>query len=157
VLRTLYSIQGVSLKRGMTMSDAIEVAEQPKEEYVNQLTAQVEWTAKMCHEVNRAYCLALGDDSQPSWADAPDWQKESAFKGVVFHLSIPGAGPEASHEAWLRQKEEDGWVYGETKDPEAKTHPCMIPFDQLPVEQKAKDHIFRAIVHQCFNLPDHEA
>lgn len=28
--------------------------------------------AQVCHEVNRAYCQALGDDSQPAWDDAPD-------------------------------------------------------------------------------------
>lgn len=38
----------------------------------------IEQTAKTAHEVNRAYCLSIGDISQPSWEDAPDWQKKSA-------------------------------------------------------------------------------
>jgi hypothetical protein len=103
--------------------------------------------AKVCHEVNRAYCAALGDLSQPSWGDAPDWQRSSACAGVEFHIANPCAGPEASHESWFAQKVADGWVYGETKDPGAKTHPCMVAFDQLPREQQAKDFIFRSIVH----------
>lgn len=103
--------------------------------------------AKVCHEANRAYCQALGDNSQPAWEEAPRWQQESAVAGVRFHLANPDAGPEASHESWLAQKEADGWVYGEVKDPEAKTHPCMVPFSELPVEQQAKDFIFRSIVH----------
>ena len=65
----------------------------------------------------------------------------------MFHLSNPGAGPEASHESWLEQKVSEGWVYGIEKDTEKKTHPCMVPFEQLSQEQKAKDYIFRAVVH----------
>ena len=46
----------------------------------------------------------------------------------------------------MRQKEEEGWTWGPVKDPEKKQHPCMVPFDQLPREQQAKDFIFRSIV-----------
>lgn len=102
--------------------------------------------ARVCHEVNRAYCEALGDFSQPSWENAPDWQKESAMLGVELHL--PGiAGPEESHVSWLDQKVRDGWKYGPIKDPDKKEHPCCVPFVELPVEQQAKDFIFRAVVH----------
>lgn len=103
--------------------------------------------ARVCHEVNRAYCQSLGDDSQPPWEDAPEWQRASALVGVDLHVKNPDAGPRASHESWVRQKVADGWRYGETKDPGAKTHPCIVPFDQLPREQQAKDFIFRAVVH----------
>ena len=103
--------------------------------------------ARTCHEANRAYCAAIGDHSQPEWSVAPVWQIESALVGVDFQISTPDAGPEASHNSWLSQKVADGWVYGDVKDAAAKTHPCMVPFDQLPREQQAKDYIFRAVVH----------
>lgn len=102
--------------------------------------------ARVAHEVNRAYCASIGDLSQPAWEDAPHWQRASAELGVSFHLN-GDHGPEASHESWMRQKLADGWRYGEVKDPEAKTHPCMVPFDQLPREQQAKDYLFRAVVN----------
>jgi hypothetical protein len=47
----------------------------------------------------------------------------------------------------MREKVEGGWKYGETKDPEAKTHPCIVPFEDLPAEQQFKDKLFRTIVH----------
>lgn len=112
----------------------------------------VEIIAKACHEVNRAYCLALGDGSQPSWEDAPQWQKDSAVLGVRLHVNDPNAGPQASHESWMAQKLADGWEYGPTKDPEAKLHPCIVPFNELPVEQQAKDFIFRAVAHALASL-----
>ncbi|WP_373088787.1 RyR domain-containing protein [Sneathiella sp.] len=102
--------------------------------------------AKVCHEANRAYCQAIGDDSQLPWDDAPEWQKDSAVAGVEFIIDNPAAGPSASHESWLKQKTAEGWKYGAVKDPAAKTHPCYVPYDELPVEQKAKDYIFGAIV-----------
>ena len=103
--------------------------------------------AMVCHEVNRAYCEALGDHSQRPWADAPVWQRESARKGVCLHLSNPDAGPQASHESWMAEKEATGWKYGPVKDEAKKEHHCMVPFHELPPAQQAKDFIFRAVVH----------
>ena len=103
--------------------------------------------ARVAHEVNRAYCQSLGDDSQSKWEDALAWQKDSAINGVKFHVENPDAGPQGSHENWMAEKVEAGWVYGEVKDLDAKTHYCIVPFWDLPHEQQAKDHIFRGVVH----------
>jgi hypothetical protein len=105
-----------------------------------------EQIARVCHEVNRAYCESLGDMSQPVWEGAPQWQKDSAMLGVKLH-SENNVGPQASHESWMAQKVAEGWVYGPVKDPEAKTHHCIVPFELLPQAQQAKDFIFRAVVH----------
>lgn len=106
----------------------------------------IEQIAKTAHEVNRAYCVSIGDKSQPSWEDAPDWQKKSAVNGVKFHIENPDAKPEDSHNSWLKEKETDGWKYGEVKDPEKKEHPCFVPYDKLPQEQKTKDYLFIGVV-----------
>lgn len=103
--------------------------------------------AQVCHEVNKAFCESIGDSSQPDWKNAPDWQKESAINGVQFHLDNPDASPSASHDNWLKQKEVDGWKYGPVKDADLKEHPCFVQYDQLPVEQRSKDFLFKQIVH----------
>lgn len=108
--------------------------------------AAIDAIAQVCHEVNRAYCEALGDMSQPSWKDAPEWQRSSARLGVNLHV-IGDFGPEASHASWMEQKLREGWKYGAFKDPENKLHHCLVPFADLPREQQAKDFIFRAVVH----------
>lgn len=101
--------------------------------------------AKMCHEANKVWCHMNGDVSQPSWEDAPDWQRVSAIDGVEFALAAPNAQPEDSHRNWMTGKIADGWVYGPVKDPVAKTHPCMVPYYQLPEFQRKKDALFLAI------------
>lgn len=106
-----------------------------------------EQIAQVAHEINKAYCQALGDDSQLQWEFAPDWQQQSAINGVNFHLENPEAGADSSHNSWMKEKVDTGWVYGEVKDAEAKTHPCVVPFNQLPKEQQAKDFLFRQVVH----------
>jgi hypothetical protein len=108
---------------------------------------QVEHIAQVAHELNKAYCESIGDNSQTTWEDAPEWQKSSAIYVVKFHLDNPGALPSASHESWLKQKTEEGWKYGEVKNAETKEHPCFVPYEQLPTEQKSKDFIFRQTVH----------
>jgi len=112
---------------------------------------QVGNIARVCHEVNRAYCESIGDTSQTSWNDAPQWQKDSAINGVRFHIGNPKAGPDNSHNEWLKEKAANGWKFGAVKDADKKEHPCFVPYDQLPTEQKAKDYIFRAIVHALAN------
>jgi len=112
----------------------------------------IEAVAKFAHDMNAAYCRAIGDDSQPSWEDAPDWQKESAMKGVQFCLSNPDAPPSANHDSWLEVKKADGWKYGPVKDEVKKEHPCFVPYDELPVEQKVKDYLFKQVVESHRNL-----
>ncbi|MDI9872744.1 RyR domain-containing protein [Flectobacillus roseus] len=61
-------------------------------------------------------------------------------------MNNPNAGPDAQHNSWMQEKIDSGWVYGQTKDTKAKTHPCLIPFKQLPEFQQKKDVLFCAIV-----------
>lgn len=102
--------------------------------------------ARVCHEVNRAYCQALGDTSQQPWSQAPRWQQESAIAGVLAIQGAPHTTPRESHEGWLAHKRADGWVYGPVKNPDLKQHPCLVPYDELPAEQRVKDHLFGAVV-----------
>ena len=102
--------------------------------------------AKVCHEVNRGYCEAIGDTSQVRWDEAPEWQRRSAIKGVHFALDNPDATAEDQHISWMDEKIADGWKYGPVKDPLKKEHPAFLPYANLPQEQRIKDHLFKAVV-----------
>lgn len=109
----------------------------------------IEACARAAHEVNRAYCIALGDTSQAPWESAPEWQKQSARNGVIGALS--GATPRESHESWMAEKRATGWKYGPVKDVEKREHPCFVPYDELPPAQRAKDGIFVTVVRVVGN------
>lgn len=113
---------------------------------------RVEQIAEVAHEANRAYCAQIGDNSQPAWSDAPQWQKDSAICGVKLHLENPEAKARDSHDSWLKQKVEDGWIYGPVKNPATKEHPCMVDYEELPPEQQAKDALFMGVVHALRGL-----
>lgn len=108
-----------------------------------------EQIAELCHETNRVYCRLIGDNSQRSWADAEEWQKLSAARGVLFRIENPDAPASAQHKAWLKDKTADGWKYGPVKDPEKKEHPCCVPYNELPQQERRKDALFGAVVDTC--------
>lgn len=88
----------------------------------------------------------IGDYSQEHWDKAEQWQRDSAIKGVEYALANPDGPVSAQHDAWLDDKKRDGWVYGAMKDPSKKEHPCMVPYSELPLEQRLKDSLFKAVV-----------
>ena len=126
--------------------------------------------AQVCHAANKAYCESIGDFTQPRWEDLPLEKKESLVNGVKLILNNPESNPEDSHKAWLKTMKKDGWSFMEKeiiepvivrgkktnktkvtkvplpKDWVKKCHPNMIPYDELPEEQKFKDVLFRAVV-----------
>lgn len=106
--------------------------------------AHIEAAARAAHEANRAYCIALGDTTQLSWDEAPEWQRSSCLNGVCG--VVEGNGPEQSHESWLREKIETGWSYGPVKDAGKKEHPYFVPYAELTAAQKAKDLVFVSVV-----------
>lgn len=110
--------------------------------------------ARIAHEVNRAYCESIGDTTQPEWSKAPDWQQTSAINGIRAHWTALASGrqpsPRESHDAWIAEKFASGWKFGPVKDAEKKEHPCIVPYDELPLIQRAKDMLFVAVAKATF-------
>ena len=117
---------------------------------INQRAVLIGKCARLCHEVNRTYCSTLGDVSQVPWDQAPEWQRTSAIKGVMFCAEQGTHFPERQHNSWMKEKLENGWKYGHKKDEHEKTHPCLIPYEYLPADQKLKDSLFGAICNAFF-------
>lgn len=44
-----------------------------------------------------------------------------------------------THEVWSRQRLSEGWTWGETLDAVAKTHPDLVPYDELTEGEKEYD------------------
>lgn len=102
--------------------------------------------ASVCHAANRALQQLSGEaEVNPEWVDAPEWMQDSATSGVLSALEGRSAGE--LHEEWAAHRRATGWVWGSIKSEEAKTHPCLVDYDQLPEIQRAKDALFLAVVN----------
>lgn len=116
---------------------------------------KIEQIARVAYEANRAYCVSMGDLARLPWDEAPLWQKESAIKGVEFQINNLKKGitpsPSANHDFWVADKVQNGWKYGPVRDPDRKEHPCIVDFEDLPIEQRAKDYLFGAVVGAFWN------
>lgn len=112
----------------------------------NYSSGDIERIARACHEINSAYCRAIGDSSHKPWDELPESLKASTIIGVVHKLMNPEVTPEESHLMWLKTKVDEGYVYGIVKDHDLKTHPCVLPYSALPLSDRVKDHLFIAVV-----------
>ena len=43
------------------------------------------------------------------------------------------------HEVWSANRIADGWTYGPVRDDAKKETPCLVPYEDLPEEEKAYD------------------
>ena len=43
------------------------------------------------------------------------------------------------HEVWAETRIKQGWIYGEQRNDERKTHPCLVPYEELPEDEKEYD------------------
>ena len=43
------------------------------------------------------------------------------------------------HEVWAESRISQGWTYGEQRNDELKTHPCLVPYEDLPEVEKDYD------------------
>lgn len=113
--------------------------------------------AEVCHEANRAYCKAIGEDvplALVPWDESPEWQKEAVIRGVILIDLKPESTAEDLHKSWVAEMQADGWVFGNELDRTKKYHPLMVYFDELPHNQRVRDQIFLAIAGTALRQPD---
>jgi hypothetical protein len=46
---------------------------------------------------------------------------------------------ENAHDHWAKRRIAEGWTFGATRDDEARRHPCLVPYDELPDSEKQYD------------------
>lgn len=43
------------------------------------------------------------------------------------------------HEVWAEGRMKEGWRYGPVRDDAAKTHPCLVSYEELPESEREYD------------------
>lgn len=103
-------------------------------------------------------CFQMGADL-PLHDVADDYEiskerLESLTAGTEWALSHPTATEEDNHNEWMKAKELQGYTYGEKLDIDKKTHPSMVPFNELPPVEKRKDTMDLLMVKLANSLYD---
>lgn len=69
----------------------------------------------------------------PQPMDTTDVQLPEELNALIEQMS------KNVHEVWAESRIEQGWSYGEERSDALKTHPCLIPYEELPEVEKAYD------------------
>jgi hypothetical protein len=43
------------------------------------------------------------------------------------------------HEVWAQKRISEGWKYGTARNDDRKEHPCLVPYENLPEDERAYD------------------
>lgn len=70
---------------------------------------------------------------QPKPVDTSDIQLPKELTELTERIA------ENVHEVWAASRIAEGWVWGENRDNEKKTTPCLVPYDELPEIEKDYD------------------
>jgi len=69
----------------------------------------------------------------PQPMDITDIQLPEELNGLIEQMA------KNVHEVWAQSRISQGWTYGEERSDALKTHPCLIPYEELPEVEKAYD------------------
>lgn len=75
------------------------------------------------------------NDYTPQPVDTSDVKLPAELELLVEQMS------KNVHEVWAENRISQGWTYGEKRNDELKTHPCLIPYEDLPEDEKEYDRI----------------
>lgn len=63
----------------------------------------------------------------------------SSIKLECDVLALAEKLAENTHDVWAKARINEGWTWGERRDESLKTHPCIVPYAQLPESEKEYD------------------
>jgi hypothetical protein len=109
-------------------------------------TSSVEHIAHIAYDAVQTYCRTIGEDPNLPWAELPEVSREGLIAGTHAVLDGTAGTAEAQHERWCAYWIGKGWITGDVKSNELKTHPNLVTWPELPIEQRMKDVLFRAVV-----------
>ena len=104
-----------------------------------------EQAARVAHEATRVLCRLMRNEVLPEWDDL-DGRRATLIDAAKFVVANPDEDDGGVHRAWMDAKLLDGWRWGPELDRASKRHPALLPFDELPEEDRRGDRLFRAVV-----------
>ena len=69
----------------------------------------------------------------PQPINTNDVQLPEELNGLIEKMA------ENVHDVWAESRIAQGWTYGEQRDDKEKKHPCLVPYNDLPEEEREYD------------------
>ncbi len=104
--------------------------------------------ASICYAAARVVGASAGQDI-PVWSRANANEKLWIRGSVACCLKEPEASLEARHQRWTTAMDLAEWKHGKVLDYEKKIHPYLVPFLELPGEERFRRQLIEAIVLSC--------
>jgi hypothetical protein len=100
--------------------------------------------AVVVHDAQVGLSKAQHSAPPTGWHLLTEVQRRAAVDSV--RLARCGATPKGIHDAWREALLADGWRWGAVKDPVARIHPCLVPWERLSKAEQDKDILFIMVV-----------
>lgn len=103
------------------------------------------------HQITTVMNNQTSNNYTPTPADTTNIQLPEELMALAEAIS------KNVHEVWAQNRIKEGWTYGPVRDDEKRQTPCLVPYDQLPEEEKAYDRntafgTLKFIVSQGFEI-----
>ncbi len=118
-------------------------------------TITIEEAAMVINETLRGWRMAIGDEVIDTWADAAQAQRDIHIASIDWYMESPQSTAKAFHDQWRAWMYDNGWTWGEARDVEAKKHPLIVPWDDLPPLQQIKTRLCVAVMSIMAPLIEH--
>lgn len=69
----------------------------------------------------------------PQPKDTSDVELPEELNGLIEEMA------KNVHEVWAYGRMQQGWSYGEERNDKLKTHPCLIPYEELSEQEREYD------------------
>lgn len=126
------------------------------EKIMNEISLdKIEIIAKWIYEATRIEAKWSERRIVPEqWEDRGQAFREQFIRVLKKYFEEELPTPEEAHDSWMDAYIKMGWKYGAMRDPVRRTHPDMVPFDDLPKDERDKDAIFLSFVFLAKKLKE---
>jgi hypothetical protein len=106
-----------------------------------------EQRAVFVYEAARLQAIAVDAPVVPEHWDEREEDFKEQFLAVIERQCGPqrSGSPQELHGSWMQAYFDRGWTYGPERDVETRTHPDLVPYDQLEPRERNKDAVFVAL------------
>lgn len=111
----------------------------------------IERISRQCHEANALIVCTFEYQEYIPWENISQEFKDNTANSIVEAIVWMKKGnilaPEDVHNFWMDHKKSQGYVYGAKKCPKLKTHPLLVPYEELSPVDQFKDINFINIIN----------